>query len=110
MRSLFEKRIERAERELRDLKTMHLRGLGTTQFFTKTYQAGQTFNGFIADITFKADEPLPAIAMIYWSNGSSYIPNWDGQLTYEFRSGQAASEWLIISSSEIETFTVREWT
>lgn len=36
MISLFDKELMQLEREVRDLKTIHKRGLGTVQFFTKT--------------------------------------------------------------------------
>lgn len=54
MRSLFEKNVMRMKSELRDLKTVHNRGLGTVEFFryrtsfTATKGSYYTVNGTIA--------------------------------------------------------------
>lgn len=63
MTSLFDKELTEMEREVRELKTIHRRGLGTTRF----YEAGIEKNHDIfTDITVQiADgEPTPAIVTI----------------------------------------------
>ena len=63
MTSLFDKELTEMEREVRELKTIHRRGLGTTRF----YEAGIEKNHDIfTDITIQiADgEPTPAIVTI----------------------------------------------
>lgn len=52
MRSLFEKRMERAKQELTALKTVHDRGLGTIEFFEKTITFNSSANTFY---TIRAD-------------------------------------------------------
>ena len=60
MTSLFEQELIAMEQEVRDLKTIHMRGLGTTRFYSKQVEfekaTSQTFEAHIA-----ADEPTPAI-------------------------------------------------
>ena len=60
MTSLFEQELIAMEQEVRDLKTIHLRGLGTTRFYSgqATAENNQwvTFEAHVA-----ADEPTPAI-------------------------------------------------
>lgn len=60
MTSLFEQELIAMEQEVRDLKTLHLRGLGTTRFYSAQVEfekaTSQTFEAHIA-----ADEPTPAI-------------------------------------------------
>lgn len=60
MTSLFEQELIAMEQEVRDLKTIHLRGLGTTRFYSSQVEfekaTSQTFEAHIA-----ADEPTPAI-------------------------------------------------
>lgn len=63
MRSLFDKELEEMEREVRDLKTIHARGLGTVRFYeaeaTKTVTTSQGYATFT--ITIAPDELTPAI-------------------------------------------------
>ena len=63
MRSLFDKEIEEMEREVRDLKTIHARGLGTVRFYeaeaTKNVTYSQGYATFTITIT--PDELTPAI-------------------------------------------------
>lgn len=63
MRSLFEKELEQMEQEVRDLKTIHQRGLGTVEFYeateTKTVSYPQGYATFSIDIA--SGEPTPAI-------------------------------------------------
>lgn len=63
MRSLFDKELEEMEREVRDLKTIHARGLGTVRFYeaeaTKNVTYSQGYATFI--ITIAPDELTPAI-------------------------------------------------
>lgn len=60
MRSLFEKELERMEREVRDLKTIHMRGLGTTRFYKQQVEF-QKATSQIFEVHIAADEPTPAI-------------------------------------------------
>lgn len=63
MISLFDKELEEMEREVRDLKTIHARGLGAVRFYeaeaTKTVAYSQGYATFT--ITIAQDELTPAI-------------------------------------------------
>lgn len=62
MTSLFDRELTQMEREVRDLKTIHQRGLGTTQFYSATAQ--KTTSSSMSYVTFRASvaqgSPLPA--------------------------------------------------
>ena len=72
MRSLFEKRIERAERELRDLKTAHPHGPGTVRFYAKTAQVtgSPAYINVRFTSTIAADEPAPGFIICLYETGS----------------------------------------
>lgn len=73
MRSLFEKRMQRAKQELTALKTVHERGLGTIEFFEKTItfnSAASTFYTIRADIA--AGEPGRPLLFASASASSGY--------------------------------------
>lgn len=62
MTSPFDRELTAMERETRDLKTVHQRGLGATRFYRKTYtkqNASQGFHRF--EIHIYDGEPTPAI-------------------------------------------------
>lgn len=63
MISIFERELEEIEREVRDLKTIHQRGLGTVQFYeatsTKTILNSQGYASFSVDIA--SGEPTPSL-------------------------------------------------
>ena len=63
MRSLFDKELTEMEREVRDLKTIHQRGLGTTIFYSESLQKS---HNYFTDVTVSIanDEPMPAIITI----------------------------------------------
>ena len=60
MKSLFDKELTEMEREVRDLKTIHQRGLGMTRFYEA--EISKSFD-YYADVTVDiADgEPMPAV-------------------------------------------------
>lgn len=68
MTSLFEKEIDRLQREVRDLKTSHLLGAGTTRFYQKnvTIEPGATRT---VRITIAQDEPMPPLLVVLYSGG-----------------------------------------
>ena len=72
MTSLFDKELEEMEREVRDLKTVHLRGLGTIVFYSKTntytIPANKQLNW---TISLQTDEPAPALISISWTQAYS---------------------------------------
>jgi hypothetical protein len=66
MTSPFDRELMAMERETRDLKTVHQRGLGATRFYRKTYiksNAAQGFHTF--HIRIYDGEPMPAIILAH---------------------------------------------
>ena len=66
MISLFDRELIEMEREVRDLKTIHQRGLGATRFYKKSFTktgASSGYHNFRVQIY--DGEPMPAIITAY---------------------------------------------
>lgn len=65
MRSLFDKELTEMEREVRDLKTIHQRGLGTTRFYsataTKNVPSSMGYAGFSINAEAGAWTPIAVV-------------------------------------------------
>lgn len=73
MISLFDKELQRVEQELRDLKTSHKRGAGTTRFYTAEQTITLSNYGFAKfQATVLEGEPSPAFISIYVNNHDNY--------------------------------------
>ena len=116
MISLFERELIAMEREVRDLKTIHQRGLGTTRFYSATSTKNVASSmGFVSfTITPEADSPTPialvpavslpepvAVSLIVFeiSNGGDYATI----TTMAFTPGDVKVK--AICSSPIESIT-----
>lgn len=65
MTSLFDRELTQMEREVRDLKTIHQRGLGTTRFYSATAQKSvSTSMGFATFRITTGDDAVVPIAII----------------------------------------------
>lgn len=110
MTGLFEKQLTQMEREVRDLKTVHQRGLGSIVF----YQFAQTItipaNKWLDwTIELKSNEPSPAI-YTFQTNGGIYTA--DTIQSGESKSGSISGgtegrtrEIVITCSSDINVTT-----
>lgn len=62
MTSLFDRELTQMEHEVRDLKTIHQRGLGATRFYRKSYTINGASSGFhTVEVHLAEGEPTPAI-------------------------------------------------
>lgn len=65
MISLFDQELLDMEREVRDLKTIHQRGLGTTRFYSDTSQKNVPYSMGIASFSISAvDDAITPIAFV----------------------------------------------
>lgn len=103
MRSLFEKRLQRAKQELTALKSVHDRGLGTVEFFeqTITFQSNaNTFYTITADIA--AGEPERPLLYAAASASSNYAE--DARVSHTTTSASTVS--ALIFCRQASTVTV----
>lgn len=116
MTSLFDKELIEMEREVRDLKTIHQRGLGTTRFYTYE-QVIQIPNGYYVWYlfgTFEDANLAPAVVMPFV--GGPTISNFTIEFIDDgFGISTLATEGTvtvyIVSSAPIASFRVEieEW-
>ena len=107
MIDLFQKELERMEHEVRDLKTCHQLGAGTTKFYRKVidFPPGTHYITY----TFGSDEPLPALCVLLF--GYSTIAFAQNSTTYEAYLNSPASndvQVVMISSIKIESAVVHD--
>lgn len=75
MSSLFDREFSKMEQEVRDLKTIHQRGLGSIVFYQFSEEITIPANKWLDyKITLKADEPSPAI-YTFATSGGAYSAN-----------------------------------
>lgn len=116
MTSLFDRELTQMEREVRDLKTIHQRGLGATQFYSATAQ--KTTSSSMSYVTFTAsvapDSPLPAAFVAAISlpepiavNSTIYTiaPTGDHVSVTPVVYTPGTVKFKVISSSQIEDIT-----
>lgn len=104
---LFEKEIERMEREVRDLKTSHQLAPGTTKFYRNVidFPPGTHYITY----TFGADEPMPAMCVLLF--GYMTMAFAQNSTTYEAYLNSTASnniQVVMISSIKIESAVVHD--
>lgn len=104
--SLFDKTLIRIQQELRDLKTSHLIGAGTTQFFTRSITITPTTDLRVR-LIIADDEPLPPFLAVIYPNGTLFTrTNAPSNRTYTFYAYAQAGfsgDVVAISSSIIDT-------
>lgn len=110
MTSLFDRELTQMEREVRDLKTIHQRGLGATRFYRKSYTINGASSGFHTIEVHLADGELtPAIITAHirtqtpvFSSYSRVDPQSYGAniLVYNYTAGDVQIE--IISTAQIQ--------
>ena len=111
MISLFDKELLEMEREVRDLKTIHQRGLGTTRFYSQSLQ--KSIDVYVdVTVTIANDEPMPAIitlaanipAPIRYPN-IVFDPQSQGMLFDVLGGQQGTAKLKVLSSSRIGSVT-----
>lgn len=107
MTSLFERELERMEQEVRDLKTIHLRGIDSTRFYESDVE--KSFNIY-ADVTvvIAGGEPMPGIVTMAANIPTPlrfpmivYTPQEQGFLFDVLGSGSGTMKAKVLSSSQI---------
>lgn len=115
MRSLFDKELTEMEREVRDLKAIHQRGLGTTRFYV--YDRTITIPGdfyewyFVGTVENVSEIPMVAIPLVGGASINPSIVYSDSQVTVSSLAGEGTVYIRFISSTpltEIET-RIEEW-
>lgn len=113
MNSLFDKELTQMEKEVRDLKTIHQRGLGAVRFYRKIYtkqNASAGTHNFRVNIY--EDEPTPAIFTAHINVPTPtilpsvrvYARSYGAQVqVYCYTAGDIRLD--VISSAEIEEIT-----
>lgn len=115
MISLFDKELIAMEREVRDLKTIHQRGLGTTRFYV--YDRAITIPGdyyewyFIGTVEDPSTIPMVAIPLVGGASINPSIGYTDNKVMVASLAGQGTVYIRFISTTpltEIET-RIEEW-
>lgn len=113
MTSLFDKQLTQMEREVRDLKTIHRRGLGETRFYRDSITISNAAQGtHTVQIHLAAGELTPAIISAHintptptrTSNVRIYQRTYGADASiYTYTAGTIRVD--VISSAEIEELT-----
>lgn len=112
MTSLFEQELIAMEREVRDLKTIRQRGIGTTIFYSESLQKTHNYYTDVA-VSIASDEPMPAIITIAANIPQPlnfpmlvFVPQTDGAL-FDVLGGAASgiAKIKVFSSSKIGSVT-----
>lgn len=113
MTSLFDRELTQMEREVRDLKTIHQRGLGATRFYRESYTISNASSGFHTVKIYLAEGELtPAIILAHINTPvpvlTAYVRIYprsygaDAQI-YVYTAGAVRID--VISSAQIEEIT-----
>lgn len=99
MQALFDKELIRMEQEVRDLKTMHQRGLGTTRFYTyeRQIEIPRDFCDFYFQATVENTNLLPMVM----------LPFIEGPTIVNFIIEFTEDGFIVGSIADVGTVTVR---
>lgn len=104
MINLFDQELQRMERDLRDIKTAHRIGAGSTKFFRKSIDVEFPGNYNIKVKIFDGEPTPPAIIFLY-SWGQWAVSSVSASNIYQFniaRSDNVTEPVHVISSAQIE--------
>ena len=111
MTSLFDKELSQMEKEVRDLKTIHERGIGTTRFYV--YDREITIPGnyyewfFIGTVEDVSEIPMVAIPLVGGASINPSIEYNNSQVMVGSLAGQGTVNIRFISSTPLTDIETR---